>query len=147
MLRRKRALGLPQFCGSPSFLTKRQAFHLTQNRFDKQRVLFYDLNVLRFIRSFEDEQAFSCTALFRGGERLAICPKCGSGRVNFQIVQTGAVTRTKNKGCLYGIGRLILIVCTCGLWLLFGRKKSTSRTRITNEKVAICQNCGYQWRA
>ena len=82
-----------------------------------------------------------------GGERLAFCPKCGSSNVNFQIVQTGAVTSTKNKGCLYGIGRLLLIVCTCGLWLLFGKKKSKSRTTFSHEKVAVCQNCGYQWRA
>ncbi len=78
---------------------------------------------------------------------MAKCPKCGSTNVSFQIIQTGAVTSTKKKGCLYSIGRLILIVCTCGLWLLFGRKKEKSRTTYTNEKAAICQNCGHQWRA
>ena len=78
---------------------------------------------------------------------MAVCPKCGSNNVTFQVVQTGAVTNTKKKGCLFGLGRLLLIVCTCGLWLLFGKKKSKSKTTYTNEKVAICQNCGHQWNA
>ena len=78
---------------------------------------------------------------------MAVCPQCGSNNVTFQIVQTGAVTSTKKKGCLFGLGRLILIVCTLGLWLVFGKKKSKSRTKIINRKVAICQNCGYQWNA
>ena len=76
---------------------------------------------------------------------MARCPKCGSTNVSFQIVQTGAVTRTKNKGCLYGIGRTMLIICTCGLWLLFGKKKSQSRTTFQNRKIAVCQNCGRHW--
>lgn len=78
---------------------------------------------------------------------MARCPKCGSNNVTFQVVQTGAVTNTKNKGCLFGLGRLILIVCTGGLWLLFGKKKSKSKTTIYNAKIAICQNCGHQWNA
>jgi len=78
---------------------------------------------------------------------MAVCPKCGSSNISFQVVQTGAVTNTKKKGCLFGIGRLILIVCTCGLWLLFGKKQSKSKTTISTEKIAICQNCGHQWKA
>ncbi len=78
---------------------------------------------------------------------MATCPKCGSNNVTFQIVQTGAVTKTKKKGCLFGLVRLILIICTCGLWLLFGKKKAKSKTKYTNEKIAICQNCGHQWNA
>ena len=78
---------------------------------------------------------------------MATCPKCGSNHISFQVIQTGATTRTKEKGCLYSLGRLILIVCTLGLWLVFGRKKSKSKTTFTNKKVAICQNCGYQWDA
>ena len=78
---------------------------------------------------------------------MAKCPKCGSTNISFQIVQTGAVTNTKKKGCLFSIFRLILIVCTCGLWLLFGKKKSKSKTTYTNQKMAICQNCGHQWEA
>ena len=77
---------------------------------------------------------------------MATCPKCGSNNVTFQVVQTGAVTRTKKKGCLFGLGRFLLIICTFGLWLIFGKKKEKSKTKFSNEKVAICQNCGHQWR-
>ena len=78
---------------------------------------------------------------------MATCPKCGSSNISFQMVQTGAVTSTKERGCLFSLFRLILIICTCGLWLLFGRKKTKSKTKFTNQKMAICQNCGHQWNA
>lgn len=76
---------------------------------------------------------------------MAVCPKCQSNNVSFQVIQTGSVTNTKNKGCLFAIGRLFLILCTCGLWLIFGKKKEKSKTTIHNQKIAVCQNCGYQW--
>ena len=78
---------------------------------------------------------------------MATCPKCRSTNVSFQMVQTGAVTTTKKRGCLFSLGRLFLICVTCGLWLVFGRKKEKSRTTYSHTKVAICQNCGYQWNA
>lgn len=74
-----------------------------------------------------------------------ICPKCGSQNVNVQIVQMGAKSSTKGKGCLFGLMRLLLIICTCGLWLLLGKKKSKTKTTFKNEKVAVCQSCGNQW--
>jgi DNA-directed RNA polymerase subunit M/transcription elongation factor TFIIS len=76
---------------------------------------------------------------------IMFCPKCGSDKVNIQIVQTGAKSSTKGKGCLFSIGRLLLIICTCGLWLVFGKKKAKTKTTFQNQKMAICQNCGNQW--
>jgi hypothetical protein len=73
------------------------------------------------------------------------CNKCGSGNISIQLVQMGAKSSTKGKGCLFGIVRLILIFCTCGLWLLFGRKAAKTKTKFINKKIAICQNCGNQW--
>lgn len=73
------------------------------------------------------------------------CAKCGSGNVNVQIVQTGGKTRTRKRGILWTLGRLLLIICTCGLWLLVGRSKSKSTTRFKNESRAVCQNCGNTW--
>lgn len=73
------------------------------------------------------------------------CPKCGSENINIQIVQTGAKSRTKNKGCLYSIGRGLLIFFTLGLWLIFGKKKSKTTTKFESKKIAICQNCGNEW--
>lgn len=43
------------------------------------------------------------------------CPKCGSENVNVQVIQTGAKTSKKGNGCLWSIGRFMLIICTCGL--------------------------------
>lgn len=73
------------------------------------------------------------------------CPKCGSENVNIQMVQTGASSKTKNKGCLFTLVRWLLIICTLGLWLVFGKKKASTKTKFQNKKVAICQNCGNQW--
>jgi len=74
-----------------------------------------------------------------------VCPRCGSNNVDVQIVQDSAVTRTKKTGCLWGIGRLFLIICTCGLWLLIGKRKSKSTTTYSNHKVAVCKTCGNSW--
>lgn len=74
-----------------------------------------------------------------------LCPRCGSNRVNISMVQTGASTRSRGRGCLWGLMRLFLIVITAGLWLLIGKSKGKSKTRIRSEKTAICQNCGNSW--
>lgn len=75
------------------------------------------------------------------------CQQCGSENVSVQLVQTGATSKTKDKGCLFAVGRLCLIVFTLGLWLIFGKKKAKTKTTFTNKKVAICQSCGAQWDA
>ena len=75
-----------------------------------------------------------------------VCPKCGSNNVNVQSEQVSSKTNGKDKGCLYGIGRALLIFFTCGLWLVFGKKKDTHKTKIKNRTVAICQNCGHKWK-
>ena len=73
------------------------------------------------------------------------CPRCGGSSVNVSVVQESAVSNTKKKGCLFGLFRLLLIVCTCGLWLIFGKKKSKTKTTFSNKKVAVCQTCGHSW--
>lgn len=75
------------------------------------------------------------------------CAICGSENVNIQIVQVGAKSSTKGKGCLFTLGRWLLIICTFGLWLIFGKKKAKTKTTFQNRKVAICQNCGNEWDA
>lgn len=74
-----------------------------------------------------------------------VCPNCGSDKVVIQMVQDGATTRTKGSGCLWRIGRACLILCTCGLWLLVGKRKGKSKTKVTSHKEAICQTCGHSW--
>lgn len=73
------------------------------------------------------------------------CKKCGSENVIVTTEQTSAKTNTKNKGCLFGLGRICLIIFTCGFWLIFGKKKGTSKTKFDHTTVAICQNCGNKW--
>lgn len=74
-----------------------------------------------------------------------ICPKCGSSNVNVSVQQTSAKTKQRKMGCLWSIGRAFLIVCTCGLWLLVGRRSGTSTTKFKSETVAVCQECGNRW--
>lgn len=75
----------------------------------------------------------------------ATCPKCGSHNVSITMTQTNAKTHTKGNGCLWGIGRALLIFCTCGLWLLVGKHGATSKTSFSNVKTAVCQDCGNHW--
>ncbi len=75
-----------------------------------------------------------------------VCPKCGSENVNVQVEQVSSKTKGKNMGCLYRIGRACLIVFTCGIWLLVGKRKETQKTKVKNDTVAICQNCGHKWK-
>lgn len=75
-----------------------------------------------------------------------ICPKCGSENVNITVEQVSAKTKKKGMGCLWGIFRGLLILCTFGLWLLIGRRKGTDKTKFKNNTVSICQNCGNKWK-
>lgn len=75
-----------------------------------------------------------------------ICPKCQSANVTIQMIQTGSKSNHKSGGCLWGIGRMFLIIFTCGLWLIIGKHKGGSKTKIKNKKIAICQNCAYEWK-
>ena len=74
-----------------------------------------------------------------------ICPKCGSENVTVTLEQTSAKTKTRGMGCLWGIARAFLILCTFGLWLLIGGRKGTSKTKIKSQTVCLCQNCAHKW--
>lgn len=74
-----------------------------------------------------------------------VCPKCGSQNVQVMNEVVGEKTRGRATGCLWKIGRWLLIICTCGLWLLVGRRKETHKTKTKNRTVAICQDCAYRW--
>lgn len=73
------------------------------------------------------------------------CPKCGSENVTVTNEQVSAKTKSSGMGCLWTICRWFLILCTCGLWLLVGRRKGTGKTKFKNITVGICQNCGNKW--
>jgi hypothetical protein len=73
------------------------------------------------------------------------CPKCGSENVLVTSEQVGAKTSKKGSGCLWSIGRGLLVVFTLGAWRLVGKHKGQGKTKIKNSTVAICQNCGNKW--
>jgi len=79
-------------------------------------------------------------------QRSAVaCVKCGNTNISYQVVNTQMGTRNRARGCLWALGRWMLIICTCGLWLLVGRSKGKSNTTIKTETQAVCQNCGNRW--
>lgn len=70
------------------------------------------------------------------------CPKCGSENVNVQVVNTKI--KTNHTGILHAIARGMLILCTCGLWLLVPSRKENSKVK--NGSMAVCKNCGKSWK-
>ena len=73
------------------------------------------------------------------------CPKCSSENVTVTTEQVSSKTKKNGAGCLWGIGRLCLIICTGGLWLLIGKHKGKEKTKIKNKTVCLCQSCAYKW--
>ena len=73
------------------------------------------------------------------------CPKCSSNNVQVTIEQVSAKTKKRGNGCLWGIARAFLILCTGGLWLLIGARVGSEKTKFKSNTVAICQNCGHKW--
>lgn len=74
------------------------------------------------------------------------CPRCGSYNVQISMVQTGAKTHSRGTPIGQRIGRWLLIYFTLGLWLLVTKRRTYSKTKFQNEKMAICQSCGYSWK-
>ena len=68
-----------------------------------------------------------------------ICPKCGSDRVQVQLVP-----EIRKRGCLSVLLYLILLCIPVIGWialfmLLRGRKSRTVA-------YGVCQNCGWRWK-
>ncbi len=75
-----------------------------------------------------------------------ICPKCKSEDVNVSTEQIAGKTKTNNVSFLWKLGRLCMIICTAGFWLLVGKKKENGSTKFKSQTVAICQGCGHKWK-
>lgn len=67
------------------------------------------------------------------------CPKCGSEDV---AVTTNTVVVSKSRSFLWN---LLLIICTCGLWLIWMLVRKRKEKMVT-ETWATCQHCGKRWR-
>lgn len=74
--------------------------------------------------------------------KVICCPRCKSTNVKISVVQDSF--STKGNGCLWGIGRTLLIVFTLGLWLVIGKHRAESKFK--SHKEAICQDCGRSWK-
>lgn len=77
-------------------------------------------------------------------EMKMICEKCGSNNMMVTTEQKSAKTRQRKTGILWGLARMFMILCTCGLWLIIGKRSGTSKTKFKNQTVALCQNCGHK---
>jgi hypothetical protein len=75
-----------------------------------------------------------------------VCPKCNSENVNVSIEQVSGKTKARGTGCLWDLGRWTLIICTCGLWLLVGKRTGSGKMTFKSNTVAVCQNCGHKWK-
>lgn len=87
------------------------------------------------------------------------CPKCHGINIEYSIEaveqhtkgraevrKKSIVTRAGNA-----MGRSFMIGVTAGLWALTPKKskyseKQTSKTKIKNQKYAICKDCGNSWK-
>ena len=67
------------------------------------------------------------------------CPKCGSEDVT---VTTNTVVVSKSRSFLWN---LLLIICTCGLWLIWMLVRKRKEKMVT-ETWATGQHCGKRWR-
>ena len=74
-----------------------------------------------------------------------ICPRCSSENVTVTIEQESAKTKNRGNGCLWSLGRGLLVICTCGLWLIIGKRTGSAKTKFKSKTVAICQSCGNKW--
>lgn len=77
------------------------------------------------------------------------CPKCKSENVTISLEATG--TKTKKHG--NGLGghanntaRAVTACFTLGMSnLVWKKSKGTEKSKIVNQKVCLCQNCGHSW--
>lgn len=73
-----------------------------------------------------------------------ICP--AQNIINRYSETVSSKTSAKGNGCLWKLGRTLLIICTCGLWLLVGKHKGTGKTKVKSQIFGICQDCGHKFK-
>ncbi len=77
------------------------------------------------------------------------CPKCKSTNVNVTMQQVSSKTKKHGNG-LGGImnntARGLTAIATLGASnLVWKKSKGNEKTKIKNEKICLCQNCGHSW--
>ncbi len=78
-----------------------------------------------------------------------ICPKCGSENVSIEFMQVGGKTKKHGNGIgghVNNAARGLTAVCTLGMSnLVWKKSKGNEKTKFTNQKICLCQNCGNSW--
>ena len=79
------------------------------------------------------------------------CPKCKGENVTVEFVQTGGNTKKKGNGLgghINNAARMGAMVCTVGLaGLVWKKSEGNEKMTYQNEKMCVCQDCGYSWKA
>ena len=101
------------------------------------------------------KEAWNNSGKYNSGQ---LCPKCHGTHIKYDIqsvqTQTKGKSEVRDKSALTKVGnkmgRAAMIGMTGGLWALTPKKSDKkevqkSKTKIINNKIAICQDCGNIW--
>ncbi len=72
------------------------------------------------------------------------CESCNGTNMNVVLEQQSGKMQVHKTGILARMGRLFLILCTAGLWILVPKRKEHGKTKYSSKRVALCQSCGHK---
>lgn len=73
-----------------------------------------------------------------------VCPNCGAN--NSQAI-SNVQGKIKRRGIISTLINLLLVVCTCGFWLIIMLIRSGSKGKIKTETMFVCNECGNEFTA
>lgn len=78
------------------------------------------------------------------------CPKCKSENVTVELVQVGGKTKKSGNGLgghLNNMARGVMAVSTLGVSnLVWKKSEGSEKTKVKNQTMCVCQNCGHVWK-
>jgi hypothetical protein len=78
-----------------------------------------------------------------------VCPKCNSENVMVTMEQVSSKTKKHGNGLgghVNNAARGVTAMCTLGLSNLVWKKSTgNEKTKVKNQKICLCQNCGNSW--
>lgn len=73
-----------------------------------------------------------------------VCPNCGAN--NSQAI-SNVHGKIKRRGLISTLINLLLIICTCGFWLIILFIRGGSKGKIKTETMFVCNECGNEFTA
>lgn len=77
------------------------------------------------------------------------CAKCGSSNTTIEFLQTSSKTKKHGNGLgghANNAARGATAIMTLGMSnLVWKKSKGNEKESFKNEKVCLCQDCGYSW--